>query len=146
MTDDQLVDISLARLGFRSWIKSGWCPHYGNDSYYVNWDRWRGLKQRLGIKHVSSEPQETWATKIEYWREDGTTIFARYDGGGAWAFLVLHPDGRKAKIRENDYQSLSRYFRTGNADYVPPESSGPDVYIDGVKQGVSWGVVNLCGN
>ncbi len=146
MTEDQLVDTSLAKLGFTSWVKSGWYPVYGNDPYYLSWGWWKGLKKRLGIRHVSPEPQERWASKVDYWREDGTRVFARYDGGGAWAFTVVHPDGRRAEIRENDYQSLTRYFKTGSALYSPPKCSGPEVYFDGEKQEASWGVVSLCGS
>lgn len=71
-----------------------------------------------------------------YTHPDGRTILAEYDGGGAWRYTIGgYPDGHLDVIKENDYQSLPKFLKTGVMKYQPQPVSEGWVRIQVATQG-----------
>lgn len=71
--------------------------------------------------------------RMRFVHENGDSIDAEYDGGGAWKFDIYRGGVLVTTIKENDYQSLTTYLSTGNAQ--PHDIQMGD-----------WRGVTLCGS
>jgi hypothetical protein len=155
MTEDQYVDKHLATLGFKPVEKSGWCPVRDNWGIPPLWMAklgigwwWVGLKRYIKGLFV---PLPQWASRITYHEDVGfggtpRTILAEYDGGGAWRYTVTNRDGTVVVVKENDYESINHYIRTGKATYIPQKCKGPEVTFDGNKLDNGWRAISLGGS
>ncbi len=155
MTEDQYVDQNLATVGFKPVEKSGWNKVYGNSEIPPRWLDAIGLGWWwVGLKKFTKElfvPPEQWASRILYQEDVGfggtpRTILAEYDGGGAWRYTVTNQDGSTVMVKENDYESINQYIKTGTAKYMPQECEGPKVLMDGKELTAKWRLIHLGGS